>query len=77
MKCKKCGGLLFFEKIYDGQSQSVEMERCVNCSFQTDEVTEMNRNGPPPVGKKCSARNSSKYVLQKKRKGRITKQWCL
>ncbi len=70
MRCKKCGGLLFGEKIYDELSQSAMVERCANCSRQTDEVTEENRKKETPPAKEKTKR-FPKYIKGRK----VTKQW--
>lgn len=70
IRCKKCGGLLHFEKIYDGQSESIMIERCANCSFQTDTLTEINRNlKTPPAPPK-----TKRYPKYKRK---ITKAWWI
>ncbi|MGP0592960.1 hypothetical protein ACTRXD_10560 [Nitrospira sp. T9] len=49
MACKRCGGLIVKESVYDreGSSQLVLMDRCLQCGNIEDPVSASNRSKSP------------------------------
>ncbi len=60
MACKRCGGLIVKESVYDreGSSQLVLMDRCLQCGNIEDPVSAHNRSKShlPPSQQKGKAR---------------------
>jgi hypothetical protein len=61
MTCIRCGGLLVKESVYDmeGSSQSVLMDRCLQCGNIEDPVSTRNRaKSPPPPPQKTNIKQT-------------------
>ncbi|MEW6246251.1 MAG: hypothetical protein AB1555_06005 [Nitrospirota bacterium] len=55
MACRRCGGLMVVELLYDPQEEASRMHcrgsRCVNCGCIDDPVIRANRTQPPALGR--------------------------
>lgn len=58
MRCRRCGGLVVVEQLYDLQEEGSRMHcrgsRCVNCGCIDDPVIRANRTQPPPPGRSAA-----------------------
>jgi len=64
MACRRCGGLIVKESVYDmeGSSQLVLMDRCLQCGNIEDPVSARNRaQSPLPPSQKTKARRAPEH----------------